>query len=571
MNGPGTWTLDRRRFCRGAVLAGLGAWLVGCRRTEPRLLGVADLDDAERRYGMGPADADVRYQPDVVRIRGGAASILGMGDDGLTWVIDAGARGAAQLRPGAVAMVTDRCAGRVLAMHRGGDAVVVLLGPAALTDYIRDCDLELEQPVDLSRAIVETVPALPGSGIESGAVAPWRDRDADEELARTDAFDLLHERPRLWPASDAPQPLRIGVIPEVGADGIGMVTALSNSLVNIKFVAKLRLQAPRLQLRLRIGIGKVHEASLRLSGGAGLRLGFIATSEGKYDANIDTLSRLAPVALSLPMAVNIGSPLSISLHQQFLVRSGFSASQSVLKAIGDYGLEGDLHFGYRDGQFGQLGGPVIKVVNDGMVQGMRAVSVGVSGMVLSHQLRLLAGIGGFGFRAGPYIALTSSVGVAHGSSLARPLQPNVCRAATVAMHAAPGIGWQIPQLVADGVNAILGLFRARKIENTGGVHSEGRQVFKRTVYSPDTPLCREAAGGGPQAPSGGTGRGGGGPPPSSPSSPKPPPSAPASPADASEPPPLDLGKACGDPTLRRKLEQAGLDLRQACRGIGQPT
>lgn len=569
MNAPGSWSLGRRRFCQGAVLAGLGAWLVGCGRSEPRLLGIADLDEVERLYGMAPADGEVRYQPDVVQVRGGADSILGMGDDGLTWVIDAGARGASRLRPGAVALVTDRCAGRVLAMHRSGDAVVVLLGPAELTDYIRDCDLELEQPVDLSRAIVEAVPGLPGSDMQVDAVAPWRDLDADEELARADAFDLLHARPRLWPASTGRLPLRVGVMPEVGADGIGIVTALSNSQVNIRFVARIRLQAPRLQLRLRIGVGKVHEASLRLAGAAGLRLGFIATSESKVDANINTLSRLVPVAMTLPMALNIGSPLSVSLHQRFLVRSGFSASQSAFKAIGDYGLEGDLHFGYRDGRFGQLGGPVIKVVNDGMVQGMRAISLGASGMVLSHQVRVLAGIGGFGFRVGPYVALTSSVGVAHASSLARPLQPNVCRSATVAMHVAPGIGWQIPQLIATGVNAILGLLRVRKIEHAGGVHSDGRQVFRRTVYSPDTPLCREAAGGGPQAPAGGSR--GGGPPPSQPSTPRPTPPAPASPTDGTELPPLDLGKACGDPALRRQLEQAGLDLRQACRGIGQRT
>jgi hypothetical protein len=564
---------DRRAFCQGIALAGLGAWLAGCSRgpSEPRLLGAADLGQAERLYGMAPAEGDIRYQPDVVMVRGGASSILGRGDDGLTWVIDAGARGASRLQPGAVALVTDRCAGRVLAMRRSGDAVVLLLGPAGLTDYIRDCDLALEQPMDLARAVVEVAPGLPGTGMNLSPVAPWRDRDADEELARAEAFEALQAGGQAWPAAAGRLPLRIAVIPEVGAGGIGIRTALSNSQTNIEFVAKLRLQAPRVHLRLRIGVGKLKEASLRLSGAAGLRLGFIATTEGKVDANINTLGRLVPVAMTLPILLNIGSPLSLSLHQRFMVKSAFSASNSVLKAIGDYGLQGDLHFGYRDGHFGQFGGPVIQTVNSGMVQGLRGISVGVSGMVLAHQLRVLAGIGGFGFRVGPYMAMTSSVGVSRGSNLALPLQPNVCRAATLAIHVAPGIGWQVPQLIADGVNAILGLLRVRKIESSGGVHSEGKHVLKRTAYAPDTPLCREAAGGGPAGQQSGGGRRGVGPPPSSPTSPQPASPAPSSPADTRSLPPLDLDRACNDPKLRDQLQQAGLDMGKACRGIGQPT
>lgn len=580
---PGRAGLDRRAFCGGAALAGLGL-MTGCWRTSgdaPRVGAATELSAQELRFGVAPAvGGAIRYQPEVLIVRGGPAAIRDAGDDGMTWAIDAGAGGASGIRPGQVLLVTDRCAGRVLAMRRTADLVVVLLGPVELTEVIRDCDLQLEQPVDFGRAAVYAAPGFPGGDLRLEPTAPWRDLSIEQELAGHPASPhgapafahqahLAPSAPWLQPVADGPGALRIGVTPEVGADGIGIRTAASNSLVNISFVAKLRLSAPRLQLHLKIGAGRIEQAMLRLSGAAGLRLGFIATSEGDYRANIRSNGRLVPVDMVLPILLNIGSPLGLSLHQRFFVQSGFSARQSVLKAIGDYGLSGDLHFGYQQQRF-QAGGPVLSVVNDGMIQGMRNISVGVSAMVLAHQVRVMAGIGALGFRVGPYIAMTSSVGVSQGSWLARPVQPNVCRAATLVLSVAPGIGWQIPQLAADAANVFLGLLGQRKIANTGGIHGSALEVFRRTAYMPTTQVCRDAAGGG--GPSGS-----GGPPP--PSDPRPP-QGPASGADAAPGPGApaadgvrgsapDLDAACGDEATRRALERAGLDTRRLCAGAGR--
>lgn len=563
--------IDRRAFCRGAALAGV-ALAAGCGRGpdgEPRRRGRNGLTEAERRFGSAPPEGgSFRYQPDVVRVAAGAAAIRAMGSDGLTWVLDAGSPGAQRIRPGAVLLVTERCAGRVLAMGRTGDEVIVLLGPAELTEIIRDCDLDLEQPVRLDDGISYAAPGLPGTGLDVSPIAPWSEPPPQDELPEVAGgpgrYPFGGGEVRVLPAASQTLPLRIGVRPEVGAGGIGIRTAASNGLVNIEFVAKLRLAAPRLRLRLRIGAGRILEATLRFSGAAGLRLGFVATSEGNYSANIDSQGRLVPVDLVVPILLDFGSPLALAIQQRFLVRSDFSARQSVIRAIGDYALRGDLHFGYSGGGFGAVGGPTIHAVNDGLIQGMRSISVGVTGMVLAHQVRIMAGIGAAGFRVGPYVAMTSSVGVSHGSLLAAPLQPNVCRAATLSLTVAPGLGWQVPQLIVDGVNAILGLLRVRRIQNSGGIDGAAVRVFRRTSYMPTTDLCREAAGGGsaddPAAPPP-SGRGGGGPPPPDPTPPRP---RPAPDRDPERPSGVDLAAACRDPEMRKKLREAGLDVDRIC-------
>jgi hypothetical protein len=569
--------VDRRTFCRGAALAGL-ALVTGCGDGAgggPRPRRGTGPTEAERRFGTAPRDGgSIRYQPEVVRVAAGAAAIRAMGSDGLTWVLDAGSAGAERIRPGAVLLVTERCAGRVLAMGRTGGEVIVLLGPAELTDFIRDCDLDLEQPVGFGDGIAYPAPGLPGTELALTPVAPFSDSPAEDEFPEAGPASSRgppgHGSVRVLRAAQQTLPLHLGVRPEVGPGGIGIRTAASNGHVNIEFVAKLRLAAPRLHLRLRIGAGRIREATLRFSGAAGLRLGFVATSTGNYTANINSQGRLVPVDLVIPILLDFGSPLALAIQQRFLVQSAFSARQSVLRAIGDYTLQGDLHFGYSGGGFGAVGGPTIHTVNDGLIQGMRSISVGVSGMVLAHQVRIMAGIGAAGFRVGPYVAMTSSVGVSHGSLLAAPLQPNVCRAATLALTVAPGLGWQVPQLIVDGVNAILGLLRVRRIQNSGGINGQSVRVFDRTAYMPTTDLCREAAGGGgagdpgSAAPPGG---GGGGPPPPDPSPPRQP--APAPDPRAEEPAGVDLAAACRDPELRRRLQEAGLDVERICGPLRQ--
>jgi hypothetical protein len=86
--------------------------------------------DAELRYGQAPApNPAVTYQPDVVMVGGGAASVRSVTADGLTWRLDPRAGRADQLKPGKILFVTGRGVGRVLDARRdGGDVVTQACG-----------------------------------------------------------------------------------------------------------------------------------------------------------------------------------------------------------------------------------------------------------------------------------------------------------------------------------------------------------------------------------------------------------------------------------------------------------
>ena len=104
--------MSRRLARSGPIvpLLALFAMLAGCRdqpagrapETGPaRLMVPSELSEAEKRYGRSAyADPKVTLQPDVVLLPAGAEAVRSAGDDGISWTIDAGARGADDIRPG---------------------------------------------------------------------------------------------------------------------------------------------------------------------------------------------------------------------------------------------------------------------------------------------------------------------------------------------------------------------------------------------------------------------------------------------------------------------------------------
>lgn len=69
-------------------------------------------DELSSTYGYGPRDDPaVEYQPDVVRVGGGAQAIRSASADGLIWTLDPTAPGVDQLAVGKVAFVTSRPSG----------------------------------------------------------------------------------------------------------------------------------------------------------------------------------------------------------------------------------------------------------------------------------------------------------------------------------------------------------------------------------------------------------------------------------------------------------------------------
>lgn len=500
---------DRREFCRTLALSG-AALAAGCGRSGPDTpSSLPDLSNAERLYGLAPRPGGpVNYQPDVVFVPDGARAIQGRVSDGLTWALDAGARGIDGVKPGQVLFVTDQCVGRVLGTRREGDTVAVVLGPVAIEEVIRDCDIALEQALDLGAATTISAPDYPGAPMDLEPVAPFQDVPAEHELPELmgrhveedgDPASALVRAPAFDPSrirrvTQGTAVHRFKTTPSAGAYGISIRLNSDAGGTQLTLIAALRLSAPKITPELKITSGSVQEAGLRVTGSAGLRLGFHATNQAGLSGNINEPGTIVPVDLRIPLlGVNnlLGVPLVACVQQRFLVQTAFSARGS-FKAIGDWGLNGDYRFGYRNGNWSG-GGPGISTVNSSLLKSIAGVSLGAKGLVFSHQVRIMVGIGAFGFVTGPYIGCGSTIGTTRGSDLARPLLPANCRIATLVMGVVAGVGYKLPQPVTDGINAFLRTLSLREIAGTGGKETSPLNVLNETYYTPDVRVCREAA------------------------------------------------------------------------------
>ena len=144
----------------------------------PRLLNTSELSDAEKRFGISAErTANITYQPDVVLLRAGVNAIRALSDDGLVWTLDPNAEGIDDIQPGKVLLLSTRASGRVLAVTRTNAGIDVVLGPAEMTDIIREGSFSLDQPVDLTQALPMALPQLvrsrAGGRADRGEPGPW--------------------------------------------------------------------------------------------------------------------------------------------------------------------------------------------------------------------------------------------------------------------------------------------------------------------------------------------------------------------------------------------------------------
>lgn len=124
------------------------------------------LTDAEWDFGASfDRQTDgVTYQPDVVIPGGGAESVVQVSGDGLTWTLDGDAAEVGDLAPGKLLLVTNRGAGRVLAVEQVADGdVAVTLGPAEITDFFRDLQISHDGEIDRNLIQIRVAPTLPSA------------------------------------------------------------------------------------------------------------------------------------------------------------------------------------------------------------------------------------------------------------------------------------------------------------------------------------------------------------------------------------------------------------------------
>ena len=465
-----------------ATLMSLGA----CDRSQDQPLQsgagtFADIDklsDAERRYGMGARrDPRITLQPDVVLMEAGPKAIRAQGENGFTWTIDPDAEGADEIKPGKILLLTSRAAGRVLHTQRTERGLEVILGPAEITEFIKDGEFQMEQPVNFEKMLeyqrpeifdpVMTVPPIIAStGQFTTMLASFA---RSQNVLGSQAFRMFN----LY-----------------GSDGFGLEIASNAGNALYMGRARFYMAAPSVVLDLKIANGGISKALVELKGVAGFGLAFESGLPSPSTTNISA-QRFAPVDYAIPVIPLFGVPFSVTIRQQIRLQTAFTGT-GTLKARVHYELQGSLKAGYENGKWGLVGPqgvhPVMNI--DTMLVGTQGVSLGVAGIVLTHQTSVMVGIGVAGFSTGPYGYLNTSVTVTRGSDAGILTGPMACRQGTIAMGVGAGVGYSMPAVVSDAINAILGALNInKKVEPFAGIQTPAKIIVNIGRKFPGIEAC----------------------------------------------------------------------------------
>ncbi|HKP29522.1 MAG TPA: hypothetical protein VJU15_08960, partial [Gemmatimonadales bacterium] len=344
-----------------------------------RFADIDQLSDAEKRYGMGARrDPNVTLQPDVVLLEAGPTAIRGQGENGFTWTIDPDAEGADEIKPGKILLLTSRAAGRVLHTQRTERGLEVILGPAEITEFIKDGEFQLDQPVNFEKMLEHPRPEIFNPEVPVPPI-----------IASTGQFStVLASFAR--PQTLGDQAFRMFNL--YGSDGFGLEIASTAGHALYMGQVRFYVSAPRVVLDLKIANGGISKALVELKGVAGFGLAFEAGLPSPSTTNISA-QKFAPVDYSIPVIPLFGVPFAVTIRQQLRLQTAFTGT-GTLKARVRYELRGSLRAGYENGNWGLYGPEGVKpnMDIDTMLVGTQGVSLGVAGIALTHQTSVMVGI-----------------------------------------------------------------------------------------------------------------------------------------------------------------------------------
>ena len=431
---------------------------------------------AEVKYGMAPVpDASVTYQPNVIIVGGGAEAVRALSSTGLTWTIDASAPHAGELAPGKIIFLTNRAVGRVLDVRRDGGNLAVTLGPVP-SPRLSGTATSTPAPsrsISAKRSRTKSTD-LPGRVIPASGSAEARP-SGGQEVAVPVVYMIQPEAPP--PAKDVSNLVNFKVVPTASSAGIGVRGTSDGGGLKMTFEAFVHLDRPTLTPVLKITDGNLREATLELSGAAGLTMMFKAGTDVGMKANVKGRLQAVP-DFSVPIAGPM--PLALTVRQQLLIGTALGVRDATLSATGDYTFSGSFKIGY-DGKSWGLFGPSGFTAKQSLMKTADGISIAPSGLDLTHQMRVVFGVGAFGLATGPYFALNSSAGLFKGSDLGM-IQ---CKEATIVVGMSGGIGYLIPKPITDAINFVLGTLHIRyQVDSFGGVESKPMTIINSTTTLP---------------------------------------------------------------------------------------
>lgn len=271
-------------------------------------------------------------------------------------------------------------------------------------------------------------------------------------------------------------------IQPITAGGIGAQLAYDKNGTTIVAKIQVQMQRPRLVARLDLRGGRVNTAALELIGGAGFEASFQAGSRDGLSANIDA-NIAFPVDLTVPIG-GVAAPLAVTFSQRMIVKSAFSSKNSTLSAAGNFGFEGSFTMGIVDGQQ-TLGGPSRVSVKKSLLNSTKGVALGPQGLIIGHAMRVMVGIGAFGFATGLYVDFITSFSVTRGSDLGIVM----CRGGTLDMNVAGGVGYSLPRPVVSGINLFLRALNLQQINQVGGIEFARKSLISLKDTQPKSKIC----------------------------------------------------------------------------------
>jgi hypothetical protein len=452
----------------------------------------SEMTRAEQKYGIAPTpDPSVTYQPDVIVVGGGADAIRAQSSNGFIWTIDAHAPHASELVPGKIFFLTGRAVGRVLDVRKDGSNLVVTVGPVDIVEVVKHADIHIDMPIDFGEAIAYSSPDLPGQSTPASALSAAIVTDTDGPAVARVAYSASSawrgesDGPRVLRTADTKGiPLHFKVVPVAGHSGVGLHATSQIPGLIVSAEATVHLSAPRLEADLKIPNGSVTVATLELSGAAGLTMKFDAGTDVGMSANVHEIFQ-PDTDFSIPV-YGIGPlPFAVTVRQIYSIKTAFGVRNTTMSATGDYTFTGSFKVGYSGGTWGVFG-PTGFSAKKSLLESTTGMSLGDSGLVMTHQLKVIAGIGIHGFAAGPFFAFTSAVGVARKSDIGM----FKCHQATLDVSLAGGVGYLIPKAVTDAINFVLRQLNIKyRVDGEGGFSSKPLKIISTTGAAPHSEAC----------------------------------------------------------------------------------
>jgi hypothetical protein len=446
------------------------ALLTGCGTTDPGTAVEATAGHPTFGLPAVPAPPGITYQPDVVVVPGGADAVRAVSADGLVWTIDEAA--AEHLDPGEVMFLTSRGTGRVVRLDDRGDAVAVTLAPIQLQELIRDGDLDLDVPLDLSAATVQPVPDLPGAVGEPGP----EDSDVPLNLRRTTAGPGP-----LPPAKDkidvTSGPWSVGG----GFDQKGLTLSLAykpGQVFKGSVEILLAMSRPRIRAGATIVGGLLSGGmSTSITGITALEVAVAAGVQGGVGDNRKVRLEVPVELVNRPVVVS-GVPMVLTLKVKLFVETALSGKNSTLTAHGRWSLDGAV------GVTGTTPAKPAFGVVQSIIDSIGGIAVGPSGLVTGFEVKFMVGVGLPGASTGPYGKFRASIGITNGSALGAPLAR--CRRADLVIKGGGGLGLSLGTTATAAITkAVPGLppFKAELEAELMGT------IIERTQTTPKVPLC----------------------------------------------------------------------------------